>query len=57
MKLWEKGYRLDADVERYTVGDDYLLDQALVRYDCLSFWQGWQGGLGACRALCRLPYV
>jgi argininosuccinate lyase len=34
MKLWEKGYRLDADVERYTVGDDYLLDQALVRYDC-----------------------
>jgi argininosuccinate lyase len=34
MRLWEKGYRLDKDVERYTVGDDYRLDQALIRYDC-----------------------
>jgi argininosuccinate lyase len=34
MKLWDKGYRLDKDVERYTVRDDYLLDQALIRYDC-----------------------
>ena len=35
MKLWEKGYRLDKDVERYTVGDDYRLDYSLVQYDCL----------------------
>ena len=36
MKLWDKGYRLDQEVERYTVGDDYLLDQALVKYDCIA---------------------
>ena len=36
MKLWDKGYRLDKDVERYTVGDDYLLDRALLKYDCIA---------------------
>jgi argininosuccinate lyase len=36
MKLWDKGYQLDPEVERYTVGEDYLLDQALVGYDCLA---------------------
>jgi argininosuccinate lyase len=36
MKLWDKGYQLDQQVETYTVGDDYLLDRALVRYDCLA---------------------
>jgi argininosuccinate lyase len=36
MKLWDKGYRLDHEVERYTVGDDYRLDLALVRYDCIA---------------------
>jgi argininosuccinate lyase len=36
MKLWEKGYRLDKDVERFTVGDDYRLDRALVPYDCMA---------------------
>lgn len=35
-KLWDKGYRLDKGVEEFTVGDDYLLDQHLVRYDCLA---------------------
>jgi argininosuccinate lyase len=35
-KLWEKGYPLDEQVEEFTVGDDYLLDQRLVRYDCLA---------------------
>ncbi len=34
MKLWEKGDPLDKEVERYTVGDDTLLDKALVPYDC-----------------------
>lgn len=32
-KLWKKGYGLDADVEDYTVGEDYLLDQELLPYD------------------------
>jgi argininosuccinate lyase len=36
MKLWEKGYRLDKEVECYTVQDDYLRDLALVRYDCIA---------------------
>jgi len=35
-KLWEKGYRVDRQVEEFTVGDDYLLDRRLVRYDCLA---------------------
>jgi len=32
-KLWQKGYTLDKDVEEYTVGEDYLLDQVLLPYD------------------------
>lgn len=36
MKLWHKGYRIDKDVEKYTVGDDFILDTALVKYDCLA---------------------
>ncbi|QQG45566.1 MAG: argininosuccinate lyase [Candidatus Sungiibacteriota bacterium] len=35
MKLWEKGYKLNKQIENFTVGDDYLLDQKLVYYDCL----------------------
>ncbi|NTV23220.1 MAG: argininosuccinate lyase, partial [Nanoarchaeota archaeon] len=34
MKLWEKGKGLSQDVESFTVGDDCLLDQALVKHDC-----------------------
>ena len=36
MKLWDKGYELDRQIEKYTVGDDYLLDRKLVKYDCLA---------------------
>lgn len=32
-KLWQKGYELDAAVEALTVGDDYLLDNALIKWD------------------------
>ena len=35
-KLWAKGYELDKLVERFTVGEDYLLDMALVRWDCIG---------------------
>jgi argininosuccinate lyase len=35
-KLWEKGYQLDQQMERFTVGDDYLLDQKLIRADVLG---------------------
>ncbi len=36
MKLWEKGIKLNQQIENFTVGDDYILDQKLVKYDCLA---------------------
>ena len=33
MKLWQKDYKLDAEIEKFTVGNDYLLDKKLVKYD------------------------
>lgn len=36
MKLWEKGYKLDSFVETFMAGDDPLLDQGLIAYDCLG---------------------
>lgn len=36
MKLWQKNYKLNKDVERFTVGQDYIFDQDLVKYDCLA---------------------
>lgn len=36
MKLWEKKYRLNKQVEDFTVGDDYILDQKLIKYDVLA---------------------
>jgi len=33
MKLWDKGYNLNREIEKYTVGNDYLLDKNLVEYD------------------------
>ncbi|MCP6726878.1 MAG: argininosuccinate lyase [Patescibacteria group bacterium] len=35
MKLWNE-YNLNEDVENFTVGDDHVLDQTLVSYDCIS---------------------
>jgi argininosuccinate lyase len=35
-RLWDKGAPLDARVLAYTAGDDYLLDERLVRYDVLA---------------------
>ncbi|NQV08858.1 argininosuccinate lyase, partial [Candidatus Woesearchaeota archaeon] len=36
MKLWEKGYSLNKEIEEFTVGNDYLLDKKLVKYDCIA---------------------
>ena len=33
MKLWQKDYKLDKEIEKFTVGNDYLLDKNLVKYD------------------------
>jgi len=32
-KLWEKGYDLDSLIEEFTVGEDYLVDMKLIKYD------------------------
>jgi len=36
MKLWHKNYNLNKAVEDYTVGNDYILDSKLVKYDCIA---------------------
>lgn len=36
MKLWDKGYTTDALITKFTVGNDYALDQAFVPYDCIG---------------------
>jgi len=36
MKLWNNNYNLNKYIEKFTVGNDYLLDQKLVKYDCLA---------------------
>ncbi|MDJ0766715.1 MAG: argininosuccinate lyase [Myxococcota bacterium] len=37
MKLWEKKHTpLNPEVERFTVGDDTLLDRRLIAYDCVA---------------------
>ena len=33
MKLWDKGYTIDNVVDKFTVGDDRVLDLKLVNYD------------------------
>ncbi len=34
MKLWDKGYTLDAAIERFTIGEDPVLDLELLPFDC-----------------------
>ena len=36
MKLWNKGTDIDKKIEKFTVGDDYILDMKLVKYDCTA---------------------
>jgi len=35
-KLWDKGYELDAVVERFTVGRDFILDRELIPSDAVA---------------------
>jgi len=35
-KLWDKGIELNQQIEAYTVGEDYVLDQDLLYYDCVA---------------------
>lgn len=34
MKIWNKGINLKKEIEEFTVGNDYLLDKRLVKFDC-----------------------
>ncbi|MDP6600309.1 MAG: argininosuccinate lyase [Candidatus Woesearchaeota archaeon] len=36
MKLWQKNYKLNEEIENFTVGNDFLLDKELVKYDVLG---------------------
>lgn len=36
MKLWEKKDQLNKQIESFTVGNDHIIDQKLVKYDCLG---------------------
>ena len=36
MKLWQKNYSLNKEIEKFTVGNDYLLDKKLMKYDCIA---------------------
>lgn len=36
MKLWEKDYEVHKEIEKFTVGNDFILDKALVYYDCVA---------------------
>lgn len=33
MKLWQKEYKLNKEIETFTVGDDFILDQKLIKQD------------------------
>ena len=36
MKLWDKGFSIDKEIEKFTVGNDYQLDENLLKYDILA---------------------
>ncbi len=36
MKLWQKDYELNKQIEKFTVGNDPLIDINLVKYDCIA---------------------
>ncbi len=36
MKLWQKDYELNKQIEKFTVGNDPLIDLNLVEYDCIA---------------------
>jgi len=36
MKLWQKNNKLNKNIEKYTVGDDYILDKRILKFDCIA---------------------
>ncbi len=41
MKLWQKDYELNKQIEKFTVGNDPLIDLNLVEYDCIASTAQW----------------
>ncbi|NBC05661.1 MAG: hypothetical protein GVY26_00530 [Bacteroidetes bacterium] len=39
MKLWQKSYTLDQQIEAFTVGQDRELDAYLAPWDILGSWR------------------
>ena len=35
-KLWQKDYNINKEIEKFTVGNDYMLDKALLKWDILG---------------------
>lgn len=35
-KLWQKNYNVNKEIEKFTVGNDYLLDKELLKWDVLG---------------------
>jgi len=35
-KIWQKEYNLNKKIEKFTVGNDFLLDKKLLKYDCIA---------------------
>lgn len=46
MKLWNNNTHLNKIIEEFTVGDDYLLDRKLIKYDCM-------GSIAHVKMLCK----
>jgi argininosuccinate lyase len=36
MKLWRQNYKINKQIEKFTVKNDYILDMKLVKYDCIA---------------------
>ncbi len=36
MKLWQKNYDLNKQIEHYTIDNDFILDKDLIIYDCIA---------------------
>lgn len=36
MKLWQKNFKVNKEIEKFTVGNDYLLDYKIIKFDCIA---------------------
>ena len=50
MKLWQKGYALNKEIEKFTVGNDFMLDKNLLKYDIY-------GSIAHATMLCRIGII